>query len=65
MLIKKIPDTSSLVTTTVLDAKSSQVKNKISDNSKYITTKEFNENTRENCETMLKQADLVHKKIIN
>ena len=65
MLIKKIPDTSSLVTTTVLDAKSSQVKNKISDNSKYITTKEFNKNTRENCETMLKQADLVHKKIIN
>ena len=35
---KKFPDTSGLVTTTVLNTKISQVENKIPDNSKYITT---------------------------
>ena len=36
MLIKKIPDTSGLVTTTVFNTKISEVENKIPDNSKYI-----------------------------
>ena len=38
MLIKKIPDTSGLVTTTVLNTKISEIENKIPDNSKYIIT---------------------------
>ena len=38
MLIKKIPDTSGLVTTTVLNTKISENENKIPDNSKYIIT---------------------------
>ena len=38
---KKIPNTSSLVITTVLNTKVSEVENKIPDNSKHITTQEF------------------------
>ena len=38
MLIKKIPDTSGLVTTTVLNTKISEIENKIPDNCKYIIT---------------------------
>ena len=38
MLIKKIPDTSGLVTTTVLNTKISEVKNKILDTSSLVTT---------------------------
>ena len=48
MLMKKISDISGLVTTTVLNAKISEVENKIPDNSKYITTQEFNKLTAEN-----------------
>ena len=48
MLMKKISDISGLVTTTVLNAKISEVENKILDNSKYITTQEFNKLTAEN-----------------
>ena len=42
MLIKKIPDTSGLVTTTVLNTEIIEVKNKVPDSSKYINTQEFN-----------------------
>ena len=38
----KIPDTSSLVTTTVLNIKISEADNKTSDISKYITIQKFN-----------------------
>ena len=47
MLIKKIPDTSGLVTTIVLNTKFSEVENKISDHAKYITTPDFNKLTAE------------------
>ena len=36
------------MTTTVLNTKTSEVENKIPDNSKYITTQEFNKLTAEN-----------------
>ena len=49
------------MTTTVLNTKISEVENKIPDNSKYITTQEFNKLTAENLEARLKQADLVNK----
>ena len=39
----------------------SEVENKIPDNSKYITTHEFNNLTAENFAARLKQADLVNK----
>ena len=39
---KKIPDTSSLVTATVLSTKVSEAENKIPDHAKDITTQEFN-----------------------
>ena len=57
----KIPDASSLVTTTVLNTKISEVENKIPDNSKYITTQEFNEVTAENVGPRLKQAGSMNK----
>ena len=44
----KVPNTSSLVTITVLNTKISEVENKIPDNSKYTTTQEFNKLTPEN-----------------
>ena len=43
----KIPDISSLVTTTVLNIKI-EVENKIPDHAKYITTPEFKKLTAEN-----------------
>ena len=60
MLIK-IPDTSSLVTTTVLNTKISEVENKILSHDKYITTPEFNKLTAENFAARLKQANLLTK----
>ena len=44
----KIPDTSSLVTTTVSNTKISEVEHKIHDNSKYVTNQEFIKLTAEN-----------------
>ena len=44
----KIPDTSSLVTTTVSNTKISEVEYKIHDNSKYVTNQEFIKLTAEN-----------------
>ena len=61
MLLKKIPDTSGSVTKTVLNTKISEVENKIPDNSKYITTQEFNKLTVQNLAARFKQAELVNK----
>ena len=61
MLIKKTPDTSGLVTTTVLNTKISEVENKIPDHAKYITTPEFNKLTAGHFAARLKQANLVTK----
>ena len=60
---KKIRNTTNLVAATFLNAKISEVKDKIPDKSKYITTQEFNKVTAERrfC-SKLKQIDLVHKK---
>ena len=57
----KIPNTSNLVTTTVLITKISEVGNKIPKNDKYITTPEFNKLSAENFTARLKQANLVNK----
>ena len=59
--MKKIPDTSALMTKTVLNTKISKVENKIPDNSKYITTEEFNKLVEENFAARLKQVNLVNK----
>ena len=57
-----IPDTSYLVTATILNTKMSKVEKKIPDGYKYITTQEFNKLTVENFAARLKQADSVKKK---
>ena len=49
------------MTTTVLNTKISEVENKITHNSKYITTQEFNNLTWTDFSARLKQADLVNK----
>ena len=56
-----MPSTSSLVTTTYLNTKISEIENKIPDNSKNITTQEFNKLTAESFAARLNQADLVKK----
>ena len=48
------------MTTTVLNAKVSEMENKIPGNFKYITTQESNKLTVENFAARLKQADLVN-----
>ena len=57
----KISDTSGLVTTTVLNTKISEVKDRVPDHSKYITTQELNKLTAENVAARLTQANLVNK----
>ena len=57
----KIPNTSNLVTNTVVNTKISEVENKIPDNSTYITTQEFNTLMAEAFAGRLKQADFVNK----
>ena len=57
----KIPNTSNLVTNTVVNTKISEVENKIPDNSTYITTQEFNTLMAEAFTARLKQADFVNK----
>ena len=58
-------DTTGLVTKTVLNTKISEVENKIPDNSKYVTTDDFNKLTAEDFNKLtaarLKQADSVNK----
>ena len=49
------------MTTTVLNIEIREVENKISNNSKYVTTHEFNKLTGENFAAILKQAGLVNK----
>ena len=61
MKLRKISNTSNLATATVLNTKISEVENKVSDNSKYITTQEFNNLTAESFAARLKQANLVIK----
>ena len=56
-----MPSTSSLVTTTYLNTKISEIENKITDNSKNITTQEFNKLTAESFAARLNQAYLVNK----
>ena len=56
-----MPDTSVLVTTTVLNTKINEVENKIPDHVKYIITQEFNRLTAASFAARLKQADLVNK----
>ena len=56
-----MPSTSSLVTTTYLNTKISEIENKLPDNSKNITTQEFNKLTAESFAARLNQADLVNK----
>ena len=55
MLIKKILDTSPLVTTTVLNTKISDVENETPNHDKYITSPEFNKLTAESFAAILKQ----------
>ena len=57
----QIPNTSNLVTSTVLNTKINEVENKIPNDSKYITTQEFNKLMAENFAARLKQANLVNK----
>ena len=47
-VVKKTPNTSGLVTTTVLKIKISEVESKVPDNCKYITTQEYNKLTGDN-----------------
>ena len=49
------------MTSPVLNTKISEVENKISDNSKYITTQECTKLIAENFASRLKQANLVNK----
>ena len=56
-----MPDTSVLVTTTVLNTKINEVENKIPDHVKYIITQEFNRLTAASFAARLKEADLVNK----
>ena len=56
-----MPDTSGLVTTTVLNTKISEAENQTLENSKYITAQEFIKLTAENFVARLKQANLVNK----
>ena len=58
---EKIPPTSGLVATTVLNTKISQVEKKIFSHDKYITTTEFNKLIAEGFIAGLRQADLVKK----
>ena len=61
----KIPNTNSLVTTSVLNTKINNVENKIPDNSIYITTQEFRKLNAEKFEARSKQDDLVNKTDFN
>ena len=49
------------MTATVLNTKISEVESKIADNSKAITTQEFNRLTAESFAARLKQSNLVNK----
>ena len=52
------------MTTAVFNTKISEVKNKTSDNSKYITAQGFNKLSAENFVAGLEQADSVNKLIL-
>ena len=59
MLIKKIPDTSGLVTITFLKVNISETENKIPDHAKYTAISKFNKLTAEHFAARLKQVNLV------
>ena len=59
MLIKKIPDTSGLVTTTFLKTNISEIENKLPDHAKYTATSKFNKLTADHFAARLKQVNLV------
>ena len=56
-----MPNTSNLVTTTLLNTKISEVVNKIRSSSKYITTHKFNKYMTEKFTARLKAADIGNK----
>ena len=60
-MIKKVPHTSGLVTTTILNTKIIEADNKILDDAKYITTQQFNKLTAKYFAARLKEPDLVNK----
>ena len=62
---KKMRNNNSLATTTVFNAKISEVLNEIPGHDKYITGQEFNKLTAENFAARLKQANLVSKTDFN
>ena len=57
----KIQDTSSLMTTSVLNTKISEVEKKVPNLDKYITTPEFDKSLAKNFAARLKQANLISK----
>ena len=61
ILIKKVPHTSGLVTTTILNTKIIEAENKIPDDAKYITTQQVNKLTAKYFAARLKEPDLVNK----
>ena len=61
----KIPDTSGLVTTAVLNTSIKTVQNKIPDHAKYIATPEFNNFSGSIFDTSLKQANLATNSDVN
>ena len=60
----KIPDTNSLVTTTILNTRIGEVGKKITYHAKYIATQKSNKLTAEHFAARLKQAHLVINKLI-
>ena len=56
---QKIPNTSGLVTTAILNTKITEVENKTPNHDKYITTRKFNKLTGEHFAAKLKQANLL------
>ena len=57
----KIWDTSSLVTTNILNTKNSKFENKIPNHAEYITTQEFINLTTENFAVRLTKSNLASK----
>ena len=65
ILIKKIPDISGFVTTTVLNTKIAEVENEMPDHAKYVTTPEFNKFSGSIFNTKSKQAGLATNSDVN
>ena len=63
--VDKIPDTDSLVNTTVFNTKIEEIGKKICDYAKYFTTPKFNKFAGSIFDTTLKQANLVTNSDVN